>query len=432
MLIEFSVRNYMSLKSEQTVTFVPTALTELPENVFDTGVQGADRLLKSVAIYGANAAGKTNVLAALMNMRTMVLRSARDGVEDEAVPVRPFAFDESADTPTMMQVVFLHEGIRYQYGFECTRERITEEWMYVYPERRSQLAFMRTYNAATGAYDWDFKSWLKGKKAQSRDATGPHSLFVSIAARNNEEQIVKVREWFRDQIVDEAEADQNKMAEALADPSTKEAALAFFEAADLNIVDIRVEPEMASESTNPFLVALRSVLPADVQRAIDEVKAYKIWLKHGVKGTREAWIPFGDESRGTREFFCDLGPIVLALSRGGLLVFDELNSSLHPLLARAIVKLFHSKKWNPRGAQIIFTTHETALLTTDVLRRDQVWFAKKDEQGASIIYSLTDFETRKEASLERQYLHGRFGAIPYISENAFRSLLDVPSEVNDG
>lgn len=431
MLIEFSVRNYRSIRDEQTFSFVPTALTELFEtNTFESGVAGVGRLLRSAAIYGANAAGKSTVLAALLAMRMIVLRSAADGADDVDVPVTPFLFDESATKPTMFEAVFVRKGMRYQYGFECTRQRITDEWLYAYPERRAQHVFSRTYNPESESYDWELKPYLKGRKSLWRDSTGPRSLFISVAARNNSEQLAEIRKWFRDEIIDGSQADTNKTANMIdeTDVVVKEAILSLFEIADLDIVDLRLEARQLND--NPVFAAVRDALPAEARKSFDEAKTYQVFTKHRTKDGGEIWLDLTDESKGTQSFFAQTGSIMQALSTGAVLVFDELNNNLHPLLARAVVSIFHSKKWNPLRAQILFTTHETALLTTDSLRRDQVWFAEKNDEGATIIYPMTDFEPRKSASLEKHYLQGRFGAIPYISEP--RNSLFLPSENTDG
>ena len=434
MIIEFSVRNYKAIRDEQTFSFVPTALTELSEtNTFESGVPGVGRLIRTAGIYGANAAGKTTLLDALLRMKSLVLSSANDSASDHPIGIKPFLFDASKDEPTMMQVVFVHHEVRYQYGFECTRERIIEEWLYAYPDRRAQHVFSRTYKPELGDYEWDIKPFLKGRKSAWRDSTGPRSLFLSVAARNNSKQLAEVRTWFRDSIIESSGDNLSRTAKMIVETGegVKAILLGFLKKADLRIEDLRFEERRLNDGDAVF-VAIRDALPEPARKSFDEAISYRISTKHIGKDGDEIWLDMSEESQGTREYFSQLGFLMVTLSIGGLMVFDELNRNLHPLLAQALVSFFHSDDWNPKHAQLWFTTHETSLLTTDLLRRDQVWFAEKNEDGATSIYPMTDFEPRKGASIEKHYLQGRFGAIPYISDDRFATTALLSPEQTDG
>lgn len=418
MLIDFTVRNHRSIRDEQVFTFVPTNITELSEtNTFETGLDGVERLLSSAVIYGANAAGKTSILDALMQMRSIVLHSADEEFIDADLPVTPFLLDQTRDEPTLFQVIFVREGTRYQYGFEATRRRVTEEWLYAFPEKRSQKLFVRKYNAETGEDEYQFGGSLIGRKAVWRSATRANALFLSTAAVLNSEQMTEIRRWFSSQIVIGHKRSPTETARLIQDDEIKEVAMRIMRGADIGIEDIRAR-EKSLEDTS-VMDFIKSQVPPAVAKRLANTKTYDIEMLHRCKDGSEAWIDMSQESEGTRVLFAQVGPIISALSAGGVLIFDELNNNLHPILARAVVKLFHHRVWNRQNAQLLFTTHATSLLNTDILRRDQIWFAEKSSEGVTSFYPMTDFEPRKDASLAKHYLQGRFGAIPFIAADVW-------------
>ncbi|SEW25604.1 ATP-binding protein [Luteibacter sp. 329MFSha] len=430
MLIEFTVRNYRSIRDEQVLSFLPAGLSELTEtNTLDSNVNGVGRLLASAVIYGANAAGKTTVLDALLTMRRIVIRSADSDAFTEGLPVKPFRLDDSETMPTMFEAVFTHDGQRFQYGFEATQERVIEEWLYAYPEKRSQRVFIRKFDPATNDYSWQFGAFLKGAKATWRDATRPNALFLSTAALLNSEQLSGLRDWFGDHITPGSEESHNNTARVVQIPEIKKVALRIMKTADISIVDFEVKDAPPNE--HPVMRAIRQGDP-EVAKILDARKSFDVHALHRTSEGKEVWFDLSEESEGTRVLFSQIGPMVKTMGLGGILVYDELNNNLHPLLARAVVKMFHSPQWNPNGAQLLFTTHATSLLSTEILRRDQIWFAEKTQDGVTKIYPMTDFEPRKDASLAKHYLQGRFGAIPYISAEPWDTAIDEMSEEQDG
>jgi hypothetical protein len=394
MLIEFRVSNFRSLRDEQVLSMVASKDKTLAStHTVPTGVTAAPALLRSAAIYGPNAGGKSNLIKALQYMRGVVVESATIA-PSQTFGVQPFRLDAaSAVLPTEFEVTFLLDGVRYQYGFAMTAERIVSEHLLVYKAFKPQHWFTRRHDATTGRDVYDFGPALKGQKSVWESATRPNALFLSMAVQLNSEQLGPVFDWFARQLVifnEHAMLNPRVTLQMLRDPAAKRSICAFLNAADISIADIDV------------------VTRDDDQ---DELR-----FKHTTsKG--EAVFGMGDESSGTRNLLFMIGPVLDIVRNGLTLVVDELDTSLHTLLVRRIIQLFHDTALNTRGAQLIFTTHDTSLLDAhDLFRRDQVWFVEKDRDQASRLYSLTEFSPRKGEALERGYLMGRYGGLPLLDE----------------
>jgi AAA15 family ATPase/GTPase len=394
MLIEFRVSNFRSLRDEQVLSMVASKDKTLAStHTVPTGVTAAPALLRSAAVYGPNAGGKSNLIKALQYMRGVVVESATIA-PSQPFGVQPFRLDTvSAGLPTEFEVTFLLDGVRYQYGFAMTAERIVGEHLLVYKAFKPQNWFTRHHDATTGRDVYDFGPALKGQKSMWESATRPNALFLSMAVQLNSEQLTPVFDWFARQLVifnEHAMLNPRVTLQMLRDSAAKRSICAFLNAADISIADIDV------------------VTRDDDQ---DELR-----FKHTTsKG--EAVFGMGDESSGTRNLLFMIGPILDIVRNGLTLVVDELDTSLHTLLVRRIIQLFHDTALNTRGAQLIFTTHDTSLLDAhDLFRRDQVWFVEKDRDQASRLYSLTEFSPRKGEALERGYLMGRYGGLPLLDE----------------
>lgn len=421
MLIQFRVQNHRSLKEEQTLSLVG----------HDHG--GAHRivtpaldeaLLPAAAIYGANASGKTNVLLGLSFMKTAVLLSHRIWEPDSGVPQEGFALASAHAEPSLYEVQIVVDGVRYRYGFLISAERVLEEWLFAWPKGRKQTWFHREDEA------YDFGRHLHGENEVIRGLTRANSLFLSAAAQNNHPMLMPVFGWFRSlrfefrrspwsfgsysYAAEDHPFFATRMFEQMFsrqtslfpedDPfqSDREAIVELLQAADTGIVDVRVE--------------------RGEERARGARRA-RILFQHRADDSDSAWLPLEVQSAGTITLLELAVRLIPALRTGSVLCVDEIEASLHPMLAAALLRLFCDKSRNPNGAQLIFTTHDTNLLGTlagDVqLGRDQVWFTEKDSSGASHLYPLTDFHPRKEENLERGYLQGRYGAVPFLGEFSF-------------
>jgi AAA15 family ATPase/GTPase len=417
MLIEFTVKNYRSIKEEQVFSMVKAKGDELEStNSFQPSAPGSVQLLRSAAIYGANAAGKSNVIRAMTEMESIVRSSASSSQEGDKITVTPFLFDESSSSePTEFEMIFISEGVRYQFGFCVTKTHIVEEWLIAYPKGRAQRWYSRGFNKSKNKSEYKFSDFLLGQKSVWQSATRANALFLSTAVQLNSDQLKPVFNWFKEtlQHVNLGGWGPGFTASLCEKENSKTRVLEFLKAADFDIHDVRIEKEKFDPESLPedFPDSVR-------EKVIKEMKDKEIIdIKTIHKSESGNLIPldFDEESDGTQKFFSFAGPWIDTLKEGYVLVIDELHDSLHPKMVKYLVNLFHDDRTNPNNAQLIFTTHETSILSQDNFRRDQIWFCEKDETQATSLYPLTDFSPRKDReNIELGYLSGRYGALPFI------------------
>ncbi|MDQ2708951.1 MAG: ATP-binding protein [Actinomycetota bacterium] len=397
MLLGFRVANVLSFREEQSISFVATELNDgsaRPTGIRDRGKEVSG--LPVLGIYGANASGKTNVLAALRLMRGAVLESVGWFSEPNRVRRVAFALDPRLrEEPSFSEIdIVLSDGVRYTYGFEIDDDRVRGEWLHAYPKGRKQVWFNRKDD------EIDFPGeGLRGEKLELARRTRPDALFLSVAAQFNHEQLLPVFGWFRDNLWvispegDKGQRENFARVRVVGDATFRERMTRLLQVADLGVT------------------------------GFDEVALGhgEIRLLHRT-GTREVPLDYGDESLGTRSWFGLLGALLAAFDAGATVLVDELDASLHPTMSAEVIHLFSDPEANPHGAQMLFTTHEVTLLHTllgddRVLDRDTVWLAEKDADGATELYPLTSVSPppRKEDNLFRRYLLGRYGGVPRVS-----------------
>lgn len=420
MLLQFRVKNHRSLRDEQCLTLTAASLTERSGVDLHVLPTLENPVVPSAALYGANASGKTNVLHALSFMRSAVLTSHRLWEPESGTPQQPFALDDQAAAPSRFEVDAWVEGARYRYGFSLSSARVEEEWLYAWPQGRRQTWFERE------ADRFDFGRHFHGENETIRGITRSNSLFLSAAAQNNHSAILPLFSWFRrlSTVMRGGREIAGPLSTRSAVPvelftrqlslfqedndairKDRDALVRLLHAADTGIVDIKIdEGDGARPDRAPALGRRRS----------------NLLFKHRSAAGRDAWLPLEAQSAGTVTLL-DIGMhLIKCLQQGGVLCVDELEASLHPVLAIELLRLFHDRTENPSHAQLLFTTHDTNLLGnvlgSSPLRRDQIWFTEKDGDGATHLYPLTDFHPRKEENLERGYLQGRYGAIPFLGK----------------
>lgn len=415
MLVEFRVENFRSLREEQVLSLVASKDKTLQDtHTVSTGLKAAPSVLRSAVIYGANASGKSNLIKAIQYMRSAVAESASVIQPGQTFAVQPFRLDaQSAKEPTAFEVTFISDGVRYQYGFSLTPQRIVSEHLLVYKAFKPQRWFERRYDAHTGKDVYDFGSGLKGPKNLWEGATRPNALFLSMAVQLNSDALRPVFDWFINGLVifnEQAQLSPQVSIQKLQQTEGRRQICNFLSAADISIADIEVVTRKVPEQ------ALHSDLVAGkTEVRNEEVEEHQLRFSH-VTEQGETVFDLMDESSGTRNLLFLTGPVLDILRKGLTLVIDELDTSLHTLLVRELVRLFHRPEINTGGAQLIFTTHDTSLLDApDLFRRDQVWFVEKDSDQASELVSLSEFSPRKNEALERGYLMGRYGGIPFLN-----------------
>lgn len=450
MIIEFSVSNYLSFKSPVTFSMVASnSVKELEgenedlNNVF-TDYSGKVKYLKSAAIYGANGSGKSNLFSALNFFRAFILNSSRESLAEEEIKVIPFLFNSLTETQhSSFEMIFMIGETRYRYGFEATKNEIVSEWLFFLKTDES----IRESNCFTREYQEikvNSKTFKEGKGVEIR--TRKNALFLSSVAQWNGEKSILIQNWFKEHINflsgDSEGTFGYTIEKFLTDPVFKKNIVDFIRLVDIGIEDIRIEerilgeilPEITETKKYPKIDSLINELQEELKRALTESgsknienKEFKVTSYHKKHDEKMNQIELSElnfrlESAGTQRLFALLGPWFDTLEKGNTLLIDEFGSNLHTKLSIELIKIFQSKI-NTTNAQLIFASHDTNLLRNDLFRRDQIWFTEKDStSGSSDLYSLVEYKinqatsVRNDASFERDYLIGKYGAIPYFGD----------------
>lgn len=425
MLIEFKVSNFRSIREEQTFSLAASSDKELPACIINRELPGLSgvRFLKGAAIYGANASGKSNVIEAFHFLSKYVKRSATKIQPGDSTGAEPFKLDrDSAGRPSKFEITFVVEGVRYLFGLSVNPKRVIEEYLIAYPRGVPQRWYHRSFNPQTNAYDWKTpsSSFKQGKSLQEK--TRENSLFLSVGPQFNHEQLTVVFNWFKYNLrVIRLSADAmlhpGFTAELIAKNTHHDRILNLLRSADIGVTDVNVKERDINldELKRNIPPAMLAKLEAD--GALKETKEVEIVLSHQADGMDPVSFDFDDEeSAGTRRFFGLIGPWTDILDNGFTVFVDEMDTSLHPNLVKELLKLLFCSENNPKGAQVVFTTHNPVLLDTSIFRRDQIWFTEKSQSGTTHLYPLTDYTPRKGESLLKGYLSGRYGAIPFLPD----------------
>lgn len=425
MLVQFKVHNFKSFRDEVTLSMVASNSdsTRLDDNTFVVDKYKL-RLLKSLVIYGANASGKTKILDAMSFMRRFVIESSKDGQVDEPINVDPFRLDTfSLENPTSFEVVFITNNIQYRYGFEVSKIEVVSEWLYRKAKTKEVEVFYRTFQ------DFDtHKTLFKANDLLKNDRIRSNALFISVAASFNDKISKEIVLWFRMfSMLSGIEHDyyEGYSVHRLKSEKEKKETINFLKAADLGIEDLDYLEldidDLPADMPEPLKELLKQQAKdkADSQFLANLSTLRKVYNEKNLPVRMERFSMDEDESSGTRKYFAISGPVLNTLEEGRSLVVDELANKLHSLLVCKIVELFNSELFNKKNAQLVFTTHDTNLLSSGLFRRDQIWFTEKNRYGASTLYSLADFKTdvvRKGDNFEDKYIKGKYGAIPYLGD----------------
>lgn len=427
MLIEFKVQNYLSFNTPQTLSMLASSSTKEnfdEENIFPINMFGIDSLLKSSAIFGANASGKSNFIKSFRALKNIVLNSLTTAEAGNLDSVLPFLIkDDFFDIPTEFEVVFLHDGNLYRYGIAIIDGVISEEWLYWRKTSRETMLFHRTgqevqINQRSFSEAKDFVR--KEEKKLYLEKTRENVPFISVLSQFNGEKSRRVIDWFRKlKIVSGIqEAGFKDFTIKLFEKSPEFKAWALEILSSLHIQDIRIVENDSKIPAPPSVVD-----DDDLQVALDKITKFlkKNQTKHKtleiVKrpegGTQDYSMPLYLESQGTRKLIYLLGPIFDVINKGEILLIDEFDNKFHSILSKFIINLYHKK--NKSNSQLIITCHDTNLLTKELFRRDQIWFIEKNLNHESELYSLLEYKehyTRKDDSYSKDYLGGKYGAIP--------------------
>ncbi|MEW9553976.1 ATP/GTP-binding protein [Nonomuraea sp. NPDC050783] len=418
MLLSFRVSNHRSLRDEQQLLLTPA--------YHDDDSRDDRQAVPVVAVFGANASGKSNVLDALVYMRNMVRGSLRESEPGTGVARHPFALDPAArDEPSTYVVDLLLQGVRYTYGFAVDDSHVVEEWMFSYPRKKKREIFHRRGD------DYAIGDRSPASMHQVAAITESNVLFLSVAARSKQDLVRPVYGWFAEILYRNPLKLRyprlSAVVDALERPGYLDRMTSLLRAADTGIESAEIieesDADLAQRSAR--IKALDGYAPA---------RRKEILFRHrGEHGTFP--LNLRDQSFGTQTLY-DLGVAVFrALDAGSVLIVDELDSSLHPYLTAQLVRLFRDPELNTNGAQLIFSSHDASLLGRvqgeEVLKRDHVWFTEKNECGVTELFSLADFKPRREDNRERRYLAGRYGAVPVVRDQLFAMALAERREADD-
>jgi uncharacterized protein len=440
MLLRFRCKNFRSIREGQEISLIAakTRIDEKSESLIESPFKDL-KLLRCAAIFGPNASGKSNVLDALASFSRIVSESWRGWKANGPIPeYDPFLLDETSRTDqTEIEATFLLESTIFKYGFRFGQTSFTEEWL-IDATNRDKNLFRRTTEQEQVKVEFPNNNLGRTKEERLqleriRLDTRPNSLFLSTAAQYNPPTLSKVyaylSENFKPMRWKNMPSRQKYTAEMCSRKGdVREQIVAMMRFADAGISDLKVSrhemPDKEKKRIYAFLNSMKEVDPeaySDVRVDSSSLPSVvEILMAHSGASEKPFLLDSSHESDGTLAYFSVLGPLLDSFRNSEVLLIDELESSLHPTLVRELVRLFNSPDLNPKGAQIIFTTHSTNLLDLDLLRRDQIWFTEKTSEGATRLYPLSDYQPRTNQNIETGYLGGRFGAIPFLDEQSLR------------
>jgi AAA15 family ATPase/GTPase len=431
MLLRYGCSNHLSIRSFQEISLLASgSLKELTETLLETKSSGIHGL-RVAAVYGANASGKTNILKALLFMAHMVEASHRSFSPRSKINNSPFALDDdSYSAASEYECDFVTDGVRYSFGFSLLAGKVLREFLYAFPKGVKQTWYSRDESLPEDER-YLFGRALKGRNSLIAELTRDNSLFLSAAAQQDHEQL-RPAYTFLTQKITQAIAlgiDVEQSVAGMLEGERKSWALDFVSGADTGIADANI----SSEEMPSFMVKAVKAMIATIQEEekstqkehseIEDFETDEKFLKrkivslgHRSASGKPVFLPWRSESEGTKRLLAMMVVVMEALESGSVTIIDEIDASLHTMLVKRIIELFKSPILNPRGAQLVFTTHDTNILCSGLLRRDEIFFTEKNKAGETSIYPLSDFPVRKDDNFEKGYLQGRFGAIPFLGE----------------
>ncbi|MBQ7425886.1 MAG: ATP-binding protein [Prevotella sp.] len=408
MVLQIRLSNFFSISEEIVLDMQAASLQtrESKDLLGNTFVCNDERLLKTVAIYGANASGKSNIIKAIRACVQMIFESHNYN-ENTIFAFTPFKFG-GVGKPSRFYIRFLIERVEYEYSFTLTKTEIITEELYYYPNGRKKLVFARDERKGPDKKDiYEFRSAIR-RPMDVAGNTSKKTLFVSRASQMDRDVAKDVFRYFNERFILNYFGYNSYSIESLLNEN-KDLILKVLKAADSDIVDIRSQHELRSLTTAVFDPLNNQLLSRD--------DIQKPQLKITTFHRNNPEVPFdfySEESSGTQEFFHMMLTILNIIKGNKVLLIDEISMGLHVNLVEYILNLFHQSE----SAQLIFSTHNTNLLNMRKLRKDQVYFVNKRDDGSSDLYSLFDFKDfRENMDAEKAYLQGRFDAIPYIDES---------------
>ncbi len=429
MLIRFGCSNYKSIYGYQELLFTASSLKDPQADLINTSAL-PDAILPSIAIYGANASGKTNMIEAL-KFFVRFIRNSYKKAETNYIDRPIFKLNADAkDETSEFDMDFILGKTHYHYGFKINDKAVIEEWLfsYSYENRKSRKVLFHRNKLEEDEYK--FSKLLKGENRVIARLTRDNSLFLSAATQSNHEFLSSIHAYFMvafsfrfDQVLSTQVITRNLKKNIGAISHVTQ----FLKNAGAGIERIELKVKKPKEDDIELREKLKTALSGllnnflgdDINRLHefdDSLFDDRLELSHKDQNGNLVLFELEEESLGTKAMIALLTPAFKALNQGGIFIVDEIESSLHALLTLQVIKLFNHKATNPNGAQLLFTTHETHILCSNLLRRDQIWFSEKNLNGETVIAPLTDYQLRSTDNIQKGYLEGRFGAIPFLGD----------------
>ncbi|MFZ2782878.1 MAG: ATP-binding protein [Sediminibacterium sp.] len=417
MIVKFSVENYLSFKEKTDINFEAGGIKDYPDSVFSPFYNSNTTLLKSVGIFGHNAGGKSNILKGISFMKDFVLNSSRESNSSQSIRIQPFLLSTTTEhAPSTFEVSFYIDSIKYRYGFSVTNKEVESEWLFFTEKRKESILFARAKQGYT--FEKIFKSDFKGKFELYAEVTRANSLFLSVLAQFNNTLCLKISNWFNDLIVASDSAHFNLIdctAELMTTSDYRYLVTEMMKKADLGIESVEEKFIGSSSTKNVFSDFVLSATKSEEESQFHVRTGHIKYNQDNIAVGKVMFDLLKNESLGTQKFFGILGPILYALKQRKVILIDEIDARMHSLLLESVISLFNSRKYNPNGAQLVFTSHNTHLLKNG-LRRDQMAFVEKNEFGVSSLDILHQKapKVRNDATFDKDYLLGKYGAIPKL------------------
>lgn len=405
MILEFSVTNFLSFKNKVTFSMMANSNKGLDDNYV---LIDSRKVLKTAAIYGANASGKSNLFR-ILTLVIFMLKSSNNMDINAKLPIIPFKLDDEDNrTPSTFEIRFITDNIRYVYGFIADETQIYDEYLYYYPNGREAKIFDRT-----NGNEYSFSQSDERMLSEVASKTTANKFFLATATNWNYEKTKPAYDFLTTKVdvctnVEDLKSIAFEMYEE-GKNNLKQFALEFLKKADINIEDYQISKV---DIPQDFLANIPDFIFKTLK---EKSKIYQVVFKH--KGSSK-FLSIDEESLGTQIIFTLIPFLAEALNSKKILIMDELDRSMHSFLVEYIVEIFNNPEINKNSSQLIFNTNDTNLLDLNILRRDQIWFTEKDnDTGISDLYSLCDFSVRKQENVGKGYMLGRYGAVPFIKNN---------------
>ena len=440
-LLSFTARNVRSYREAVHLSLLATRLsdTDVVRDVDTAGASSPVSVLPVAGIFGANASGKSTALRAMADLRAIVLGSFRHGDHETRMRRYPFLLQDESARPSLFEVDLILSGVRWQYGFEIDDHHVLGEYAYYYPKGRQALVFRRERDRQEPHFGQLFRS----SGPELARLVRRNALLLSVAGAAADDTPGNLRivtllgplfAWFRTSLLlmDSGNGTQRiaRTADLTRYAETRERVLALIRAADLGITDVErfhrdFEPELA-ERVRRALRIMNGLEESGPEGPDDRLLVSDLVRLHHMGLEGSAAMDSEHESEGTLTWVGMIGPVLDALRRGGAVLVDDLDASLHPHLVQRFIHLFQDRDTNPQCAQLIFNAHDVTILgdsSQRTLGRDQIWLTEKAADGTTTLYALADFRPKGDEAVGRRYLQGRYGGVPILDPAEFRQAI---------